>query len=62
MSDNDKPTPDFSDVEMRRSKRSNRRMSAGRRLAYAVGLPILRALLFLLNATYRKKVIVGGEV
>jgi lysophospholipid acyltransferase (LPLAT)-like uncharacterized protein len=62
MSDNDKPTPDFSDIEMRRSKRSSRRMSAGRRLAYAVGLPTLRALLFLLNATYRKKVIVGGEV
>lgn len=61
MSD-DKSTPDYSDVEMRRSKKSKRRMSPGRRLAYAIGLPLLRALLFLLNASYRKTLIRGEDV
>ena len=57
-----KPSPDYSDVEMRRSKKSNRRMSRGRRAAYWIGLPLLRALLFLLNASYRKTVIRGDDV
>lgn len=61
MTDN-KGAPDFSDVEMRRSKRSDRRMSFGRRLAYAVGLPLARALLYLLNASYRIEKITGNEV
>jgi hypothetical protein len=56
------PGPDYSNVEMRRSKRSSRRMSAGRRLAYAIGMPLLRAALFLLNSSYRVKKIIGSEI
>lgn len=60
--DDHKTTPDYSDVEMRRSKSSLRRMSLGRRIAYAVGLPLLRSMLFLLNSTYRVRKIIGGEI
>ena len=56
------PGPDYSNVEMRRSKRSSRRMSAGRRLAYAIGMPLLRAALFLLNSSYRVEKIIGSEI
>jgi hypothetical protein len=56
------PAPDYSDVEMRRSKRSSRRMSAGRRLAYIIGMPLLRAALFLLNSSYRVEKIIGSEI
>ncbi|MDH3265783.1 MAG: lysophospholipid acyltransferase family protein [Gammaproteobacteria bacterium] len=56
------PAPDYSNVEMRRSKRSSRRMSAGRRLAYAIATPLLRAALFLLNSSYRVKKIIGSEI
>ena len=61
MTDKD-TSPDFSDVEMRRSKRSNRRMSPGRRLAYGIGTPLLRILLFLLNSSYRIDIIKGREI
>ena len=54
--------PDYSDVEMRRSKRSHRRMSVGRRTAYAIGRPLLRALLFALTSTYRFDRTVGGDL
>ena len=54
--------PDYSDVEMRRSKRSHRRMSVGRRAAYAIGRPLLRAILFVLKSTYRFDRAVGGDV
>jgi len=57
-----KTSPDFSDVEMRRSKRSDRRMSPGRRLAYAIGTPLLRVILFLLNSSYRIETIKGREI
>lgn len=53
---------DYSDVEARRSKDSKRRMSFGRRLGYAVGLPILRGLLFLLNLSYRRQPMIGAEI
>ncbi len=61
MADNN-AAPDFSDVEMRRSKRSRRRMSRGRRLVYAIGMPLLRAVLFLLTSSYRIEKITGSEV
>ena len=54
--------PDYSDVEMRRSKRSGRRMSLGRRTAYAIGKPLLRIILFVLTATYRFEKVVGSEI
>ena len=57
---NDKP--DFSDVESRRSKRSGRRMSFGRRSGYAIGKPLLRLILFLLTLTYRFDRSIGGDV
>ncbi len=61
MADNN-AGPDFSDVEMRRSKHSRRRMSCGRRLVYAIGMPLLRAVLFLLTSSYRIEKITGSEV
>ena len=61
MTDENK-RPDYSDVEMRRSAKSRRRMSAGRRLAYAVGMPLLRAILYLLNSTYRIRKVEGADV
>ncbi len=61
MAEND-ATPDYADVEMRRSKSSRRRMSPGRRLAYAIGMPLLQAVLFLLNSSYRIKKITGSEI
>lgn len=54
--------PDYSDVEMRRSKRSGRRMSLGRRTAYAIGKPLLRVILFLLTVTYRFEKVIGSEI
>ena len=54
--------PDYSDVEMRRSKKSSRRMSFGRRLAYAVGMPLLRLIVFVLNSSYRVRVVRGADI
>lgn len=56
------PKIDYSDVEARRSKDSKRRMSTGRRIGYTVGLPILRAILYLLNLSYRRQPMLGGEI
>lgn len=53
--------PDYSNVEMRRSKRSGRRMSIGRRTAYAIGRPLLRIFLFVLTSTYRFEKVIGSE-
>ncbi len=53
---------DFSDVEMRRSAASRRRMSPGRRLAYAIGLPILRLILWALHSSYRHVRPIGGDI
>jgi len=60
MSDT-KPRPDLADVEARRSSRSRREMSAGRRLYYFFGLPVLRAVFFLLTSTYRVRKVIGKE-
>ena len=61
MTEPEKQT-DYSDVEARRSSASRRRMSAGRRLGYTVGLPILKGIVALLNATYRKQIVRGKDV
>lgn len=54
-------TPDFRSVESRRSTASRRRLTAGRRLYYTLGLPVLRGLLRLLTATYRFRPVLGEE-
>ena len=60
--DNACKTPDFSDVEARRSERTGRGMTPGRRIVYAIGLPLVRALLWLLNASYRVRPVSGAGV
>jgi lysophospholipid acyltransferase (LPLAT)-like uncharacterized protein len=52
---------EFDSVESRRSSASMRRMSAGRRLYYLLGLPVLRGLISLLAATYRVEKVIGAE-
>ncbi len=58
----DAPDKDFSNVESRRSADSLRRLSAGRKLAYAIGLPLLRGVIWLLNATYRIDKVIGEDI
>ncbi len=50
---------DFNSVESRRSSASKREMTRSRRIYYALGLPVLRALLRLLSITYREQPIIG---
>jgi lysophospholipid acyltransferase (LPLAT)-like uncharacterized protein len=45
--------PDPSSIESRRSSASQRRLSIGRRVYFAVGMPVLRGLLWLLTKSYR---------
>lgn len=54
--------PDYSDVESRRPKHTSRRMSPGRRLAYAIGKPLLRSILFLLTSSYRFSKVGGSDI
>lgn len=53
---------DYSDIEARRSTASRRRMSAGRRLYYLLGLPLLKGLVRLLWWTYRVEKVIGADV
>ncbi len=53
---------DYSDIEARRSTASRRRMSAGRRLYYLLGLPLLKGLVRLLWLTYRVEKVIGADV
>jgi hypothetical protein len=57
----EKQKMDFSSVESRRSTASQRRMSVYRRLYYFLGMPVLRGLLRLLNATYRYEPLIGAR-
>lgn len=50
---------DYQSVESRRSSRSDRRMTPARRLYYFLGMPLVRALLRLLTATYRVEAVIG---
>lgn len=54
--------PDFADVESRRSTRSRREMSFGRRLYYFFSLRILRAIFVILSSTYRVQKVIGQDV
>lgn len=55
------PRKDFSSIESRRSTASRRRMSAARRVYYFLGLPVLRAIIRMLTATYRVEKVIGAE-
>lgn len=57
----DNDTRDYSDVEVRR-ERSGRQMSLFRRIVYAIGEPLLRAVVYLLNASYRVEKVIGSEL
>ena len=59
-SESDNPI-DYSDVEARRSTRSGRRLSAGRRLYYALGRPVLQFVYWAVTATYRVQKVIGAE-
>lgn len=59
MSDNKR---DYSDVESRRSVHTSRRMSVGRRIVYAIGKPLLRAILFVLTSSYRLDKTIGRDI
>jgi len=58
----EQPRPDYSDVESRRSVGSTRSMSAGRRLYYFLGMPLLRFVFFVVNSTYRVEKIIGRNI
>jgi len=58
----EKQPVDFQSVESRRSSHSNRRMSAGRRLYYALGLPVLRFIIWVLSSTYRRQAVIGSDI
>ena len=51
----------FDDVEARRSTSSQRRMSAGRRFYYFLGLPVLRGIMRLLWWSYRVEKVIGAD-
>ena len=58
-----KPDTDDTEVEKRRSAGSSRRrLTIGRRLTYAIGLPLLRGVVSLLNATYRIEKVTGQDI
>ena len=61
MTDQDN-RPDFADVASRRSTRSGREMSFGRRLYYLFSLPILRAIFTIMSSTYRVQRVIGQDV
>ena len=52
---------DFDSVESRRSGASKRSLTPARRLYYFLGLPVLRGLIRLLDATYRVEKVIGAE-
>ncbi|MGH8221726.1 MAG: lysophospholipid acyltransferase family protein [Woeseiaceae bacterium] len=53
---------DYSELDARLSPSSSRRRSLGRRLYYALGMPLLLALIKLLFRSYRVEAIIGSEV
>lgn len=61
MSSPDAPQ-DYSDVESRRSSRSRRRLSAPRRLYYALGMPLLQFIFWLVSSTYRVQKVIGADI
>ena len=57
-----KSRSEFSDVESRRSTGSRRKLGAGRRIYYALGMPVLRFIFWFLSATYRVKKVIGQDI
>lgn len=53
---------DFSDIESRRSRRSRRRLSVGRRIYYTIGMPVLRFILWALTSTCRVQKVIGQDI
>ena len=53
---------DFSNVEARRSGRTGRRMTPMRRVVYALGMPVLRFLVYAGSKTYRVEKVIGKEI
>lgn len=52
----------YQDIESRRSRASQRRMTSLRRLYYFLGLPMLRGVLRLLWWTYRVEKVIGADI
>ena len=50
----------FDSIESRRSTSSRRELGPARRLYYFLGLPVLRAIIRLLTATYRVEKVIGA--
>jgi lysophospholipid acyltransferase (LPLAT)-like uncharacterized protein len=61
MSDDSTPTS-HSTIEARRSPASGRRRSVGRRLYYAIGMPLLQGLIALLFRSYRIQAVIGQDI
>jgi len=53
---------DYTDIEARRSSRSRRRMSIGRRIYYTLGMPLLRFVFWCVSRTYRVQKIIGEDI
>jgi lysophospholipid acyltransferase (LPLAT)-like uncharacterized protein len=58
----DKPVTDYSSVAARISPSSNRRRSVVRRAYYAIGMPLLQALINLLFRSYRIQAVIGQDI
>ncbi len=54
--------PDYSDIESRRSSRTRREMTPGRRAYYFLGTPVVRFVIWLFSATYRVQKIIGEDI
>ena len=52
---------DYDSVEARRSRTSDRRMTALRRFYYFVGMPVFRVVIRLLVASYKVEAVIGAE-
>ena len=55
----DQTPKNFDSIESRRSTSSRRKLGPARRLYYFLGLPVLRAIIRLLTATYRIEKVIG---
>jgi len=55
----DQTPKNFDSIESRRSTASRRKLGPARRLYYFLGLPVLRAIIRLLTATYRIEKVIG---
>jgi len=54
--------PDYSDIESRRSSRTRREMTPGRRAYYFLGTPVVRFVIWLFSVTYRVQKIIGEDI